>query len=218
MKRTITGLTIIALGIILFLANANMFNMEAIVADWWPMSLMVAGLLMLLNDSKNYIWALLVSGLGFILLMNNFNITQIDIGDIILPGVIVAIGLGMLVRSHAGTAQIDSEKQTEEITAVLSGTTSRNTADDYKGSKITTVMGGVELDVSSANIRGEAVIDMFVLMGGVELRVADNVVVKPRASVILGGIEDKTKPVDTKNAPVLYIDGNIIMGGLEIKR
>lgn len=60
--------------------------------------------------------------------------------------------------------------------------------------------------------------DIFAFMGGVELRVPENVIVKSRATMVLGGIEDKTRPKESKDAPVLYVDGTVIMGGIEIKR
>ena len=56
------------------------------------------------------------------------------------------------------------------------------------------------------------------MMGGVEVRVPDNVIVKNRATLFLGGIEDNTRPEEGKNNPILYIDGSIVMGGVEIKR
>ena len=79
-------------------------------------------------------------------------------------------------------------------------------------------MGGVELDLSRATIKKEASINVFVMMGGVEVRVPDNVIVKNRATLFLGGIEDNTRPEEGKNNPILYIDGSIVMGGVEIKR
>lgn len=74
------------------------------------------------------------------------------------------------------------------------------------------------MDLSHAEIKNEAVLNVFVVMGGIELRVPENVIVKNRASVVLGSIEDKTRPTDSKRNPVLFIDGSILMGGVEVKR
>ncbi|QQR51739.1 hypothetical protein IPF89_02920 [Candidatus Saccharibacteria bacterium] len=64
MKRIITGITIILAGVMILLSNINVLNFGPVFADWWPLLLIGAGLLMLINDSKNYIWSLFVSGLG----------------------------------------------------------------------------------------------------------------------------------------------------------
>lgn len=172
--------------------------------------------LMLFNDRRNYIWPLLLGAWGIMLLLNNLHITNINLGDIIFPAIIIAIGIGMLTKSRRSND--DSTKSEEEITAILSGATSRNTSKNYTGGKVSAILGGVEMDLSHANIKSEASLDVLVLMGGLELRVAEDVVVKNRSSVILGGFEDKTKPTNSKNQPTLYIDGSIVMGGIEIKR
>jgi hypothetical protein len=39
MKRTITALAIILLGVVVFLANTNLFGMQSLLATWWPLGL-----------------------------------------------------------------------------------------------------------------------------------------------------------------------------------
>ncbi len=216
MNRTLTGTALVLLGIVLLLANLNIWGMQGLLASWWPIIVIVTGLLLYLNDSRNYVWAFLVTGIGTVLLLKTLNIAQVDVGDLIVPGVIIAIGTSVLMRNRLRTAGVQSSN--EDITAVLSGVTHRNTSDDYRGCELTAVMGGVELDLSKATVAHEAVIDVFVLMGGLELRVPENVIVKSKAVCILGGVEDKTNPADAVKAPVIYLDGTVIMGGVEIKR
>jgi predicted membrane protein len=216
MKRTIIGLTIIAAGVLVLLANINAFNMSAVLDNWWPAFLVVGGGLVLLSDTKNYPWAIALSGFGTILLLNNNNVTDINIGDLILPTILVMIGLSVL---RANSSRSWMNKSTgEDINALLSGSSTRNTSSDYTGSNLTAIMGGIELDLSKATIKKTATIRVNVLMGGIDLRVADDVVVKSRASVLLGGVEDKSVPAQTKNAPTLYIEGSVVMGGIEVKR
>lgn len=217
MKRTLTASIIITAGVLLLLANMEVTPIRGLVEAWWPIVFIAIGGLMLWNDRQNYVWALLFAGLGSVLLLNNLGAAHIDFGDILLPAIIVAVGLSMLVSTTKKPAASLSTVPDEEVASFVSGTTTKVVSDDYTGTKISAVMGGVELDLSKAVIKKSAVLDVFVLMGGVDLRVAENVVVKNRSSVLMGGIEDKTNPVISKNAPVLYIDGTILMGGLEIK-
>lgn len=216
MKQTLPAILIIIAGMLLLLANIDLFSMRNIIDNWWPVALIVTGLLMLWYNRQNYVWALFVLAAGVIVLLNNLGVTTIDFGDIILPAIIVTFGVSLLANSL--NRPRPSKEADESISAFLGGTSNKNTSNDYHGSKLTAVMGGVELDLSSATIKKEASLEVFVLMGGIDLRVPENVIVKNRASVMMGGVEDKTKPTESKNNPVLYIHGNVLLGGVEIKR
>lgn len=195
MKRTITATALILLGVVLFLANINAYNMQAVFSTWWPTTLLVAAALMLMNDRRNYGWPLFLLGIGAVLLLNNLKVTSIDLGDIFFPALVITFGVSMLMNGFH--RHVASENNKEEVTAILSGASNKNVSKDYTGAKVTTVMGGVEMDLSHAQIKHEATLNVFVLMGGLDLRVPENVIVKNRSSVILGGFEDKTRPVES---------------------
>lgn len=204
-------------GVVILLSNINVLNFGETLEKWWPVFIIGAGLLIILNNVKRYGWGLFVTLVGVFFLLNSLDIVQISVGDVFIPAILVAIGLSLLLKP--GRTDVSrSDKSEEEITAILGGGSHKNTTNDYRNGKVTAVMGGAEIDLSKATIKKEAVIDVFVLMGGVELRVPDNVIVKSRATMVLGGVEDKTRPAESKNAPVLYLDGTVVMGGVEVKR
>ena len=216
MKRTITALAIILLGVVVFLANTNLFGMQSLLATWWPHGLIAVAGLVLMNNPKQYVWPLFLVAAGVAIQLNNLKVTTINIGDVIFPAIVITFGVSMLVNGRPNRNV--SADSSEEVSAFLSGTSTKNNAKDYTGARMTAVMGGIEMDLSHAEIKNEAVLNVFVMMGGIELRVPENVIVKNRASVVLGGIEDKTRPTDSKHNPVLFIDGSILMGGVEVKR
>lgn len=78
-------------------------------------------------------------------------------------------------------------------------------------------MGGAKLDLRKATIKKEATVEVFALCGGIELVVPREITVRNQTSAILGGVEDKSEREGGKNAPVLYITGDVIMSGVEIK-
>lgn len=179
------------------------------------MFIVIAGL-SLWGNRQNWAWPLILTIFGVALLLSNLGINKIEFGDIVLPAILLAIGLSMLLKSRP--SESTATTQGEDIVTILGGTTNKNTAKNYTGSKATAILGGVELDLSKVKIEKTAQLDVFVLMGGIELRIPEDVIVKNRSTAIMGGLEDKTNPVESKNAPVLYIDGTVIMGGIDIKR
>jgi predicted membrane protein len=78
-------------------------------------------------------------------------------------------------------------------------------------------MGGCEIDLRQAAIDGEAVIEVFALWGGIEIKVPEDWTIGSRVVPILGGFEDKTRPQRGAAAHRLLIRGFAIMGGIEIK-
>ncbi len=97
------------------------------------------------------------------------------------------------------------------------------TSQDFQGGDITAIFGGIELDLTEANIQtNEATLAITAIFGGVEVRVPPNWQVAFRGAPIFGGVEDKTRTsrvVDpaNPNLKVLVITGAVIFGGLEIK-
>lgn len=207
------------LGLAILLANINVFSFGDVLADWWPLFIIGAGALMALGNRDNYLWGLFAAGLGIVLLINNLDIAHVRVGDVIIPALLVTIGLQVLVQSRNRVpAEVVNARSEEDIVAILGGTSHKNTSEDYRSAKITAILGGTETDISKVTIRKSATINLLIVMGGIELRVPENVIVKPRAGIVLGGIEDKTSPNDTGDNPILYLDGTIVMGGVEIKR
>jgi predicted membrane protein len=214
--RFITGLAIVAFGVAFLLGNFEVLNFKELVHDWWPLAIILAGLIMLLNDARSYLWALLVIAIGVVVQLNQLDITDINPWQLFWPVAIIFVGLSVLFNKATSHPKV-SKTERDDATAVLGGSDQRNTSDDFKGSKATAILGGVKLDLRKATIKKDATIEVFCFWGGVELLVPRNVTVRNQTSAVLGGIEDKTEQEAGKNAPVLYVTGDVIMGGVEIK-
>ena len=78
-------------------------------------------------------------------------------------------------------------------------------------------MGGMELDLTKAEMEGNtAVVQISAMMGGVEVRIPETWSVETRIVPLLGGVEDKTIP-PRDSGKVLVLQGSVLMGGVEIK-
>jgi hypothetical protein len=88
----------------------------------------------------------------------------------------------------------------------------------FRGADTTAFMGGCELDLRDALMSpGElAVVDVFVLMGGVSIFVPPHWTVTQEIVPLMGGVHDKSRSVPSNPAQHLLVRGTVIMGGVEI--
>ena len=215
-SRVLWGSAIIVVGALLLLGNLGINVAHDILSKWWPLFVVGAGLFIFIQNPRSYLWALLVTGVGVVLQLNQLNIVDINPWEFVWPAALILLGLSLVFhKSYA--SRNTSTKELDDLSAILAGSEQKNTSDDYKGSKVTAIMGGVKIDLRKATIKEEAVIDVFGFWGGVEIVVPRNVVVKKQIAAVLGGVEDKTDQDVTKDAPVLRITGDVIMSGVEIK-
>lgn len=196
-----------------------MIDFLKIWINLWPIGLIVAGGLVWLANRNNWVWATILALAGAIALINSYTDLNLNIWTLIWPAIMIAIGISIIVRGGKSSRSKGNEISIDETDqfALLSGAEHRVTSKNYLGGKATAVMGGVELDLRDVVIKKQAVIDVFVLMGGVEIKAPAGVRVKSDAGAILGGIEIKSDTKATNESPVLIITGTVVMGGVEVK-
>jgi predicted membrane protein len=88
----------------------------------------------------------------------------------------------------------------------------------FRSAEATAVLGGCELDLRDALIASAepAIVDVFVIMGGINLFVPPNWTVSQEVVPLLGGVHDKTRSVPTSPGQHLIVRGTVVMGGIEI--
>jgi Cell wall-active antibiotics response 4TMS YvqF/Domain of unknown function (DUF5668) len=114
-------------------------------------------------------------------------------------------------------ARVTDANSTLSAMAILGGVSRGNNSRNFRGADLLAVMGGCELDLRRAAIHGEAVIDVFTMWGGIEIRVPEDWTVVSQVMPLMGGVEDKTRPPQGATAHRLILRGFAIMGGVEIK-
>jgi len=213
--RTIAGGAIISIGVLALLNSLNVMSIGDIFRDWWPAAIILAGALFFMNDPRNFIWPLILVTAGTLLQLRELDIISVNPWQLFWPLVIIAVGISTLVnRSHSHKGV--NKKDLDNISVFLAGSTTKNESKDYKGGKVSTVLGGADIDLREAVIKDEAVLNVFTVLGGTDIRVPVGWEVKSTITPIAGGVEVKTKPAG-KNAPVLTIVGDVVLGGIEIR-
>lgn len=206
------GACVIAFGTLLLLDRLHITDNA--LGMWWPLLLIVIGIVMLVSDRRN-LWGIALIVGGGLFQLRALEMIDINPWEFFWPVIIILVGLSIILnRSRRPEV---SARQSDDASAIFGGVDLMSASEDYQGGNATAVLGGVKIDMRKAIIKKEATLTVFVLCGGIELIVPEGVVVKPQATCILGGIENKYPATATKNAPVLYVAGTVTMGGIEIK-
>lgn len=109
-------------------------------------------------------------------------------------------------------------KKDDTMIAVLGGVERGGAWTPARYSKIFAFMGGVDLDFTDAKFPpGTTELDIFCIMGGVEMVVPEGVNVEMSGVPIMGGFEDRVGRGGYEDGPTLKIRGVAIMGGVEVR-
>ncbi|MGN6646855.1 MAG: LiaF transmembrane domain-containing protein [Cytophaga sp.] len=227
-KRIWAGTLLLLTGVFYLLYNFNAlpFVVPSYVFSW-QMAVILTGVYFLY---KSFMKGLLIIAIGtyFILpltgMMPPIDIEKMWPALLILLGVIVLFGSGFKKKNKKNTTSMKTSLNEDlfEITTIMGGDSRQLSSYDFKGGKITAIMGGVELDMTNCYLSKEGcIIDLSVVMGGISLKISREWNIKSEITPIMSGIEDEDQYSDNVHidpAATIILRGSVVMGGIEIKR
>ncbi|MEM1485157.1 LiaF domain-containing protein [Oscillospiraceae bacterium PP1C4] len=218
------GLAFILVGIG-FAGNAfNLWDYSLFFNGWWTLFIIVPCFLSLFQNGL-HTSSIIGLAIGVLLLLSAQGIVDRNmIWKLMVPVVFVLIGIRIMFRGTMQRRFEPSEKPPMsqggeycECIAIFSGREERITG-RFEGANITTMFGGVELDLRDAVIDHDVAINATAVFGGVDIFLPPNVRVKINSTPVFGGIENKTRePAMDMVVPVVYVDAFCAFGGLDIK-
>jgi predicted membrane protein len=223
------GVFIMAAGVLLTLDRLELVEIGGTLR-LWPGFLIVVGVVMLANrtDAAGRFWGGAWIVVGGWLLLNTLGLVRVAIWELFWPAVLILIGMKLVTqttRRRADAAAGVSASGSQIAILAESNRSSQNAP--FRGTEMTAILGGCRLDLRQATIPpGEhAVIDVFALMGSVEIWVPGTWSVNTDVIPILGGVEDKrllpSKGPETgavaEPPPTLILRGQIVLAGLTLK-
>lgn len=231
--RLIIGLAIALFGVVLVFDRLNLVVADDVLR-WWPGVIIAIGA-MIFTQSRRIgggINGAIVMLIGVWLLLNSLRIVRVGFWEMFWPLVLIGIGVALVMQTlgrrtrEVSTATADRDN-TLAVFAVMGGVKRISTAERFRGGEVTALMGGTQIDLRRAAIPPgeEAVIDVFVIMGGGEILVPSSWTVVTSLVPVMGGVDDKRLPplpgsaegLAGKPAPRLVLRGLLLMGGIEIK-
>jgi hypothetical protein len=179
----------------------NVYDIRFHFWQWWPLALVALGIMMVLRARETGSMPASrgdASGLG-----GGAGAATFD-GS--APGSAPAAAAGGLPGDDTITAF-----------AFWSGCRRRSTSPTFRRADATAVMGGIEIDLRQAGTAtGEAVLDVFVIWGGVMVRVPPDWTVSNEVVPIMGGTDDRSSGTQLARHR-LIVRGVVIMGGVNIR-
>lgn len=246
--KTITGLILIAIGILFALQSLGWIEGFEIW-EFWPLILIFVGINHLVRPRQpgHRTWGVIEIAFGSFFLLRTLGVFWISFWKV-WPFFFVFAGIHLIwqawfsrrpggsdIGQHAhegamagleatrGFRDETSTSRTLEELAVFGGGDRVVRTDDFRGGSVSVIFGGFDIDLREAVMVGDsAIIDVFVCFGGLDLRVPGEWSVIIQATPIFGSSEYKPAPGGPlpAGAPrkTLTITGAVIFGGVEVKQ
>lgn len=241
----VMGVGLVLLGALLTLDRLQVID-AAVSFRFWPVVLIALGG-WIVFERRETGWSapgIVMIGAGALLLLGSFGIVRVRFWELFWPLIIVLIGARLIMHTPGRTGDRNRFRQFQDTLAgasappiggaagtinmfsVLGGSKRASNDKPFRGGEITAILGGTHLDLRQATIEpgGEAVINVFSMMGGHEVWVPSSWTVVLDVMPILGNVEDKRLPAldptprpPNEAAPRLVLRGIVVMGGVTIK-
>jgi predicted membrane protein len=225
--RAIAGLIVVIVGAVLLARQVG-----ADLPYWiftWPMALIAIGLYVGFRHSfRNPGW-MIPTGIGLLFLMEHL-IPELELKPYIWPIIIIAIGLIMMFRPRSRNRgeywrkwQSGSESLSDsafETVTIFGGDKKQIISKDFKGGESVCVFGGVEINLTQADLTGPAMIEIVQMFGGTKIIVPPHWKVQTDELVcVFGSLEDKRQVGGTVVDPskVLTLKGTCMFGGIDLR-
>ena len=222
-SQVILGVSVIALGVLFLLDNLGYINFR-LSLRYWPVLVVIWGAVKLVeaNSPHERFTFGAITAIGLALTLNRLGVVDFNMRTM-WPVILILVGGAVVYKAVAGRRDIGMVAKDGEggdtvvdVTAILGGFERRVTTPTFRGGEVSAIMGGCSLDLRASSIDGEAVLNVFAVMGGITVKCPPDWTVVLQGTPIMGGFDEKTI-APPNNAKRLIIRGYAIMGGVEVR-
>ncbi|MFA6571160.1 MAG: DUF5668 domain-containing protein [Bacteroidota bacterium] len=218
--RYFLGIALVIFGTVFLLDQIGMWDLGWVISVWWPAIFVVIGISHIVSTTKSFISGLFFVAIGLLLIASNMDYLPFGFWNAFWPLVLIFIGLGIMFKHNKRFRKQTITDSDISYLTVFSGANHKVDSQEFKGGNITTIFGGLELDLRRATLAPEgASLELTCAFGGIEIKVPPDMKIQVVGTPILGGMDNKSVQNFDANiiAPVLRINYFVIFGGIEIK-
>ncbi|GAB4074648.1 DUF5668 domain-containing protein [Barrientosiimonas marina] len=222
--RVWVGVLLIVLGLGFFLQQSELWNFEQVLSAWWPLILIVIGMVQLIKRTySSPITGLILLMAGILFLINQW--VDFNAAAFIWPLILILVGIDFLFsrRERKGSEQRYTKKSqhTDQLIktfSLFSEADVKSRSSDFNGGYVTTLFGEAKVDLLEADFPHEATMDLTSIFGDIDVKVPKNVNVEISGLPVFGEWDNNTRLQDSDgDTAVLKINCLVIFGDVDIK-
>ncbi len=240
--RRSTAIILLCVAAYIILANTGLLDFLGIssILSWLissalnliPAAILSLGVFWIIKsrEGQRPVMGWLVSLFGAVLLISQSGWFGLSFGDMFIPMWLVIIAFVLINprdilprRMNMRSEEISGDDDgLIQLVAFMGGGELDYTTQNLRGGEVVAVWGGYQLDFTEADMEGDSMeLNLFCIMGGVEVIVPPGWEVEKRGAVcIMGGFSNKTTCLaEELELPrkTLIVKGFALMGGGEIR-
>lgn len=214
----VAGLVFVTLGVLLLAEQAGAIaDVGDLVADWWPLVIVAAGLGQATLPPRNPSGGLVVAGVGGALLL--WTLDVVASLSFVWPVLLIGFGLWLIVgrvRTGEGVDRFDDAHVS--VVTVFGDREVAGPQGPFVGGDVTTVFGDVDLDLAEAQLDGDATVQITTVFGDLDLVVPPSWRVKLTGPQLFGDVRIADPLETVEGAPLLVLRTVTVFGDVEVRR
>ena len=238
--RSVFGVLLVAVGVLFLLDNLRIIEARYFFRNFWPLLIVTwGGARLVLGRGGDRVVGAIAVAFGGLLLGNQLLGWHLNIMGLFWPLILIAMGLNMFFRSpnrwhptlppgagrpfpgdaaSEGPGATADQSASLSETAIMAGVRRRNVSQTFRGGRIMTVMGSVEIDLRECRLAAESArIDLQANLGQIVLFVPRDWAVESHVSAVMGNVEDRSERPLNAVSKTLILEGTAFMGNIEIR-
>lgn len=189
------GLLLIVAGTVLVLHNLDVLDARVLWTGWWPALVIGAGVWLLVGGQA--VVGTVVAGIGALLLLDLQQVIEVNVGQLIWPGLLILVGGGLL---RAGL----------QVRGFETGPAGNQGA--------TAVFGDARLRLDdTGRERAEIPVTATAVFGDVTVEVPAGWRVRDRLTRLLGDVSIPTDQPGYPEAPLVVLHGLVMLGDVNVR-
>jgi len=224
-NRLALGVLLVLIGLVFLLDNLRLipYELSYFLLSWKTLLIALGVIFLVGKKNKTSGYILILVG-GFFLLPDILDVSYYRWKSY-WPVLLIALGILIIYRQRLKKPfrRSGDEDQADLIDdmMLLGGGERKVASQNFRGGKVTAILGGSEYDFSQAKLAEERCeIEVFFFMGGCNFTIPEDWTVTTEVTSILGGFSDKRK-IDAAKIPdprkVIHFKGLALLGGGELR-